>query len=181
MRASFDPLVSAEDRYLGADHAWGGGLDIKYFFCRYIGVGLEGWAVSARQSIRYVAVFAGMTSHPSVSERQTIGGALATVTLRYPIGDSRFAPYAFAGGGAIAGGGQQLAFESVNLSGQPGGTNPLRPVYTDSQTKALGQFGGGFEIRLNSHLGLINDFSWNVIDGPNNDFGMVRTGLNFAF
>jgi hypothetical protein len=25
------------------------------------------------------------------------------------------------------------------------------------------------------------DFSWNVVDGPGNNFGMVRSGLNFAF
>ena len=35
------------DRYLEADHAWGGGVDLKYFFMRYVGVGIEGWAVDA--------------------------------------------------------------------------------------------------------------------------------------
>lgn len=39
-----------DDRYLEADHAWGGGGDIKYFFMRYFGVGIEGWAASARQA-----------------------------------------------------------------------------------------------------------------------------------
>ena len=29
----------ANDRYLEADHAWGGGGDLKYFFHRYFGVG----------------------------------------------------------------------------------------------------------------------------------------------
>src|SRR6266581_8656958 len=37
------------DRYIEADHAWGGGIDLKYFFARYFGVGIEGWAVDARQ------------------------------------------------------------------------------------------------------------------------------------
>jgi hypothetical protein len=27
----------------------------------------------------------------------------------------------------------------------------------------------------------VSDFSWNFVDGPNNNFGMVRTGVNFAF
>src|SRR5438045_9093848 len=27
------------DRYLGGDHAFGGGIDIKYFFHRYFGIG----------------------------------------------------------------------------------------------------------------------------------------------
>ena len=40
-----------EDRYIQADHAWGGGIDLKYFFTRYFGVGFEGWVVSARQHV----------------------------------------------------------------------------------------------------------------------------------
>ena len=46
---------------------------------------------------------------------------------------------------------------------------------------AIGQVGGGFEVRFTPHIGWINDFSWNVVDGPKNNFGMVRTGVNFAF
>ena len=39
-----------DDRYFQSDHAWGGGVDVKYFFHRYFGVGLEGWATeSTRQ------------------------------------------------------------------------------------------------------------------------------------
>ena len=33
------------DRFLGGDHAWGGGLDAKYFFRRYFGVGVEGFGL----------------------------------------------------------------------------------------------------------------------------------------
>src|SRR5437879_12599066 len=40
----------ANDRYIESDHGWGGGGDIKYFFWRYIGVGIEGWAVDARRA-----------------------------------------------------------------------------------------------------------------------------------
>ena len=39
-----------DDRYLEADHAWGGGVDLKYFFHRYFGVGIEGWVVDARHA-----------------------------------------------------------------------------------------------------------------------------------
>src|SRR2546423_571560 len=31
------------DRYIEADHAWGGGVDVKYFFARYFGIGAEGF------------------------------------------------------------------------------------------------------------------------------------------
>src|SRR5215470_13144124 len=39
-----------EDRYFHNDHSWGGGIDFKYFFHRYFGVGIEGWIVDARQA-----------------------------------------------------------------------------------------------------------------------------------
>ncbi len=42
----------ADDRYIEADHAWGGGVDFKYFFMRYVGVGIEGWAVDALVAVR---------------------------------------------------------------------------------------------------------------------------------
>jgi hypothetical protein len=38
------------DTYLGGDHAWGGGIDIKYFFHRYFGIGIEGFALDARRN-----------------------------------------------------------------------------------------------------------------------------------
>src|SRR6266571_7275447 len=47
-----------DDRYLEADHAWGGGIDVKYFFMRYIGVGIEGWVVDARRAFDNVNGFA---------------------------------------------------------------------------------------------------------------------------
>jgi hypothetical protein len=45
----------------------------------------------------------------------------------------------------------------------------------------MGQVGGGMEVRLTPHIGWVSDFSWNFVDGPHNNFGMVRTGVNFAF
>src|SRR5438045_3574222 len=71
-----NPVLGTYDRYIGGDHAWGGGADIKYFFYRYFGVGIEGFALD---------------------------------------------------------------------------------------------------------IGLTNDLSFGVIDGPRNNFGMFRSGLNFAF
>jgi hypothetical protein len=71
--------------------------------------------------------------------------------------------------------------EVVVLQGKPGGTNPLRTFLSDSETKAIGQIGGGLEMRVTPHIGLTNEFSWNVVDGRDNNFGMVRSGLNFAF
>jgi hypothetical protein len=110
---------------------------------------------------------------------------LGTLTFRYPIPCTRFAPYLFAGGGGIFGGGERTHLVAVpRLPGPAGGPLDFSESRTrsgDSETKAIGQFGGGIEVRLTPHIGWINDFSWNVVDGPNNNFGMVRTGVNFAF
>jgi len=170
------------DRYLRADHAWGGGLDAKYFFNRYVGIGLEGYVASRTASFPYVAYYPAVgITYPTLKDTSAVGAGLATITLRCPIGSSRFAPYAFVGGGLIAGGGQLLQFEYLGPGGYPPGTSPYR-AYTDfAETKAIGQFGGGLEIRLTRHVGLINDFTWNAVEGRNNNFGMARSGINFAF
>jgi hypothetical protein len=169
------------DRYLQSDHAWGGGLGAKYFFNRYVALGLEGYAVSRTASFTYFSYLAGTSTNVTLQDTRTIGAGLATITLRYPIGASRFAPYAFGGGGLIAGGEQQLCFELMNLVGLPPGTNPFRSFAGGSETRTIGQFGGGLEIRLTRHVGLITDFSWNVVDGGDNNFVMARSGINLAF
>jgi hypothetical protein len=171
------------DRYIEADHAWGGGLDAKYFFCRYIGVGVEGWAVDARQAHEDVFVdFSEDIFERSVKhERRAIGSVLATLTFRYPIPCTRFAPYVFASGGGIFGGGQRTEFLLVEDVEEGEVNDQIVTRRTDAEAEWMGQFGGGVEVRITPHLGWINDFSWNVVNGPSNNFGMVRSGLNFAF
>lgn len=166
------------DTYLQADHVWGGGIDARYFFQRYVGVGIEGSVLEVRQNYPNVFIPSSRVSQGIVTtahDRRPVGSILATVTLRYPIGSSRLAPYVFAGAGVIFGGGQRITLSSTTV---PSGAVSLR---SDSSTEAIRQFGGGIEVRLTPHIGLINDFSWNVVDGPHNDFGMARTGINFAF
>ena len=160
-----------QDRYLDADHAWGGGIDLKYFFHRYFGVGIEGWAVDARRA--FVRDNDGdPITFPNIGHNsRAVGAVLGTLTLRYPIPCTRFAPYVFGGGGGIFGGGERTSFDESN------GDFPN----DSSETRAIGQFGGGIEVRFTPHIGWISDFSWNVVDGPNNNFGMARTGINFAF
>src|SRR5881409_3386070 len=43
-------VLGTYDRYIGGDHAWGGGGDIKYFFCRYAGLGVEGFALDGSKN-----------------------------------------------------------------------------------------------------------------------------------
>ena len=171
------------DRYLETDHAWGGGLDLKYFFCRYVGVGIECWAVDARQAHEDVFIdfsediFERRIRH----QRNAIGSVLGTLTLRYPIPCTRFAPYIFGGGGAIFGGGQRTFFVLTTDVEEGEENDVVVTRRTGSETEAIGQVGGGIEIRFTPHIGWISDFSWNFVDGPNNNFGMARTGVNFAF
>jgi hypothetical protein len=179
------------DRYLDADHAWGGGIDLKYFFHRYFGIGVEGYVLDAtRQTIdKNGILFVSRSGSIPVDfsnslgqESRLIGAGLGTFTLRYPFPCSRFAPYVWAGGGAIFNGGERDRVHITNLGeGPTGGFFLFHTSHSGSETKAVGQFGGGIEIRLTPHIGWMSDFSWNVVNGPENNFGMARSGVTFAF
>jgi hypothetical protein len=163
-----------DDTYLVADHAWGGGIDAKYFVHRYFGFGIEGYLLRPNSDD---TVDNGFTETSLGGDRRTVGSVMGTFTLRFPISCTRFAPYVWIGGGGIFGGGQDHEF--LLAPGTPLGiVNHEFPV---SRNHTVGQVGGGFEIRVTPHIGLLNDFSWNVVSGSNNNFGMARTGLNFAF
>jgi len=164
-----------DDRYLESDHAFGGGIDLKYFFHRYFGVGIEGWAVDSRRAFEdvFVDLNNGVFSDTTRHESRAVGSVLGTLTLRYPIPCTRFSPYIFGGGGAIFGGG-----EKTNVVVSDG---IIRTEQTGSESRAMGQVGGGMEVRMTPHIGWVSDFSWNFVDGSHNNFGMVRTGVNFAF
>jgi hypothetical protein len=169
------------DRYLETDHAWGGGGDVKFFWHKYFGLGVEGFVLDAKRT-RFdfeapAATPAGFLFTKTDDER-TVGSVLGTITIRYPIGCTRFAPYVWGGGGAIFGGGQRdRVVRGFDVTGAPFTTT----THSDGDAKGIGQFGGGFEVRITRHIGWTNDFSWNVVDGPRNNFGMVRSGINVAF
>ncbi len=140
------------DRYLGVDHAYGGGVDVNYMFTRYLGAGLEGYALDAND---------------------TIGQASANLVFRYPIPGTRFAPYGYAGGGVLFNGSHvDRAIDN--------GLSPAA-VRDHSDAEGVGQFGAGFEIRFTPRIGLINDYSYNLVNGPENNYGLIRSGIRFAF
>ena len=176
--------VGKYDRFLGGDHAWGGGGDIKYFFYRYFGVGVEGFVVNARKG--GFDIFEDPRVPVFDAERMThhraIGSVLGTFTLRYPVPCTRFAPYAWAGIGAIFGGGERDSVHAESLVFPPDAlVSDVHTVHYGSYTTAVGQFGAGLETRITPNIGWMTDLSFSVIDGPRNNFGMVRTGINFAF
>ncbi len=177
------------DKYIGGDHAWGGGGDIKYFFHRYFGIGVEGFVLNARRGVFNLEsepeeeIFI----HERFTDHRAVGEVLGTFTLRYPVPCTRFAPYAWAGGGAIFGGGEQdkIGFEIEDENRIAGGGGQEEDVFhtkhKGTHTEAVGQFGIGLEVRITPHIGWMNDFHWNVVDGNRNNFGGFRSGINFAF
>jgi hypothetical protein len=167
-----------EDEYIESDHAWGGGIDLKYFFHRYFGIGVEGWAVDARRErFEGTQFIVRDGSFPVFGHDDRIVGAVkGTITLRYPFRCSRFAPYVYGGAGAIFGGGE------VDLLPLPNSNTNFEPaIHQDGDPAFLGQIGAGLEVRFTRHIGWINDFSWNFVGNDRSDFGMVRSGINFAF
>jgi hypothetical protein len=177
-------VLGEYDRYIGDDHAFGGGADLKYFFYRYFGVGIEGYVVNARKG--GFDIFEDPELEVFQRERmihhRAIGSVLGTFTLRYPVPCTRFAPYAWAGVGAIFGGGERDSVHAHSLSEEPDAFDSVaHTVHHDSYTTAVGQFGAGLEVRFTRNVGWINDLSFSVIEGPRNNFGMIRSGINFAF
>jgi hypothetical protein len=144
----------SNDHFLNTDGAFGGGGDVKYFFNKYIGIGVEGYVLDARNAV---------------------GGVLGTVTFRYPIGCSRWAPYAFAGVGAAFGGSHDVVAENEEFE-----LFFARQV-DDDGAAFVGQVGAGLEFRVTRHIGIMGDFSWNFLGRSDSDFGMVRSGVTFGF
>ncbi len=141
-----------QDRYLGADHGYGGGLGVSYMFTRYLGVGLEGYALDADD---------------------VVGQLSSNLIVRYPLPNSRIAPYGYVGGGVVFNGSRLEDAASI-------GASPAS-VRRRSDVEGLGQAGAGFEVRITPHIGVINDFSYNLVNGPDNNYGLLRSGIRFAF
>jgi opacity protein-like surface antigen len=149
---AFTSVPYRTDRYLGVDHAFGGGIDVNYMFTRYLGVGVEGYGLAADNAV---------------------GEASGNLIFRYPIPGTRFAPYLFGGGGVLFNGNRFDRFVSQG--------NSFSSVERHSDTEGVGQVGAGFEVRMTPNFGIINDFTWNIVNGPRNDFGMARAGIRFSF
>lgn len=159
------------DRFLDRDNTWGGGADVKYFFSKYWALGGEGLVVDSKRNIG--------------------GGGFGTFTFRYPIACSRFAPYAWAGLGVMAGGEHSEWFFNEIHRRRGSAIGPV-VVETESHhnnsggiqnkhAEVSGQFGTGLEYRITPRIGIMGDFAWNLISGPDNNFGMARFGLTLSY
>ena len=164
-----------DDTFLGVDHAWGGAIDAKYFFRRYFGLGIQAFGLSVNGSNND---FGDFDDFDDDDDSDFAGGVLGTFTFRYPIPCSRFAPYAWVGGGGIWGGNGD-GFDLDDFDDD----DDIDDFFDDGDDdgRIMAQYGVGFEIRFTQRIGLTNDVSFNHLEGGHNDFWQFRTGLNFAF
>ena len=144
------------------DDAWGGALDVKYFFRRNFGVGVQVFGLSVDDDSTFAQV--------SNEDDDWTWGALGTFTMRFPIACSRFAPYVWFGGGGYWQG-DDLGDVNDNFQDNEDGNDGL----------FMGQIGAGFEVRFTQHVAMTTDISYNDVEGGNYDFFQLRAGLNFAF
>lgn len=171
-----------DNHFLDRDSVWGGGADLKYFWSRYFGAGVEGFILST----------------DNVS-----GAFLGTLTVRYPIGCTRFAPYAFGGFGVFSGAdvshSEFFFAETHTAPGTDVGETEFitRHDKENKHARVIGQVGAGLEFRLTRPsqmskvaVGLMADFTWNWLGGDdgggdhgddNQDFGMSRFGVNLSY
>ena len=138
----------SNNQLFARDDTWGGGADVKYFFSRYFGVGVEGIGLAAKTNFA--------------------GGGLLTLTGRYPFG--RFAPYVTGGIGFIDGGSTLYEFFNEKHTVLAGVVKNEREFLTvdpvsNNHVRALGQIGAGLEFRVTCHIGLMADFTWNFVFG----------------
>ena len=133
------------------EHAWGGGLDVAYFPWLYGGFRFQGSAINITRA------------------DQTAGIVTYDAVLRYPLDlvvpNFHLAPYAFGGVGGLLGG-----LDGFNRAGN---------LRTDS--RILGNFGGGLEYRFTPHVGIFTEAGYDVIDGPQNNAVQINWGARFAF
>ena len=139
----------SKDELMGRDDTFGGGVDLKYFWSRFFGAGIEGLGIASKTNFA--------------------GAELATITFRYPLG--RFAPYGWGGVGALEGGGSLYHFFNEKHTYIGGLVTNEREFWTDDavynhHTRGIGQLGIGLEYRVTCHVGLMADFSWNFVFGP---------------
>src|SRR6266705_2756341 len=138
----------SKNELFARDDTFGGGVDVKYFWSRYFGVGIEGVGLAAKTNFA--------------------GGGLVTLTGRYPFG--RFAPYITGGIGFIDGGATLYEFFNEKNTFTNGFVSSEREYLTNdpisnNHLRALGQIGAGLEFRVTCHIGLMADFTWNFVFG----------------
>jgi hypothetical protein len=137
------------------EHAWGGGLGGSYYPWLYAGFRIQGSVVD-------------------VSRRDDVAGFVTgDFIVRYPLDlvwpNVHLAPYAFGGVGGLF----------TDVGNNFGDFRFHR--HHNSDDRVLGDVGGGLEYRFTPHLGLFTEASYNIVDGPKNNFVPINFGIKVAF
>jgi Outer membrane protein beta-barrel domain len=157
---AYAPSGPDAGRFLG-NHAWGGGAGISYFFTRNFGLGLEGSALRGT----------GERSNHDVS-----GDFGLNLIGRLPIANSGWAPYEFAGiGGFVPGSGNNVFNTTIN-----GFSRTIRG-HNNEDILFQGHVGLGVEYRFTRNIGVFADGRYTFVENWQNDYGLIRTGVRFAF
>lgn len=150
--ATYGTNFGPQDNHRGiGDHAWGGGVDAAYFPWLYAGFRVQGAVVNL------------------IPGDQTAGIIKGDFILRYPLDlvwpNVHLAPYAIGGVGGLIDG-----YNGARSNGTLRTTN-----------KVLGDAGGGLEYRFTPHIGLFGEATYNIVDGPKNNFLQANWGVRYAF
>ena len=133
------------------NHAWGGGAEVSYFPLIWAGLRVQGAVINL------------------IPGDNTAGIVRGDFLARYPLDlvwpNVHAAPYGIAGVGGLFSG-----YNGIRSNGTLRFNNSV-----------LGDFGGGLEYRFTPHIGVFSEATWNVVDGPKNNFLQVNFGARFAF
>ena len=186
----------------GKLHAWGGGLDLTYWFpWKYGGVRFQGTGASIRggggSRTREVTLFSGETVPITGGGGSVAAGVItADGMLRLPLDEFwpgvHLAPYAFAGFGGILLGGdgdEHSVSETFTVTNSAGVSRDVtftgRRVNAIRQNfgtdRVLGHFAGGLEYRFTPHIGIFGEAGYDIVNGASNNFVQINFGLRYAF
>jgi hypothetical protein len=133
------------------NHAWGGGVDAAYFPWLYAGFRVQGGLISITPDSRMAGIIK------------------SDLIMRYPLDlvwpNFHLAPYGIGGVGGLIGG-----YDGLSESG----AQRIR-------SHVLGDCGGGLEYRFTPHVGVFGETTWNIVNGPKNNFLEVNWGVRLAF
>jgi hypothetical protein len=150
--ATYGTNTGSQSNFSGiGDHAWGGGAEVSYFPLFWTGLRVQGAVINL------------------IPGDNTAGIVRGDFLARYPLDlvwtNVHLAPYGIAGVGGLFSG-----YDGVRSNGSLRFSN-----------RVLGDFGGGLEYRFTPHIGAFSEATWNVVDGPKNNFLQVNFGARFAF
>jgi hypothetical protein len=128
-----------------ADHGWGGGIGLNYFFSRNIGIGVDASWLYAKEN-------GALRSIDEHGTHTTIHNFSGSLIFRLPNDSTCLAPYAYIGGGAAVDG-EQWATAHAGL-GVEYRYAPNRGVFVDTRWTYLGdRFGNGDQNNSSARLG----------------------------